>query len=221
MRNLRELWFRPSYAGWNPHLYEWYFRRTPLGAAIRVREEEAVFDFLGTVMKPNHSVLEVGPGTGNYTVPLARRCRRIVSVDPSPEMLRYLRERLSREGLANVEARLGNLPTGPGIAEKFDGTLVIGVLNYAEDLEESLRALTSFLKPGGWAIFNVPLTTAEGRIYALTELVGRRRVNLLSSEDTLDLAERAGLRIRTATPTGLSRGGFTLTVGAVVTAVHC
>ena len=39
------------------------------------------------------------------------------------------------------------------------------------------------LKPGGWAIFNVPLLSAEGRIYALTELVNRRRINILPRGD--------------------------------------
>src|SRR5438270_13236305 len=129
---MRKLWFRPAQAGWNPFSYEWYFR-TPMGAAIRAREEEAVFRFLEVVMEPHHSILEVGCGTGNYTIPVARRCAKMMAIDASPEMLQYLRERLLREGLANVETRLGRLPNGLETSKKYNGTLAVGVLNYVED----------------------------------------------------------------------------------------
>jgi SAM-dependent methyltransferase len=218
MEAMRKLWFRPAQTGWDPNFYERYFG-TPLGAAIRAREEEAVYGFLGTVLDPDHSVLEVGCGTGNYTVPVARRCADMVAIDSSPEMLRYLRGRLLREGLTNVETRPGRLPdrlaAAPG---EFDGALVIGTLNYTPYFEESLRALASALKPGGWAVFNVPLLTVEGRIYALSELLNRRRVYLFSPQEIVDLAEGAGLRVQKTATAGLGRGGLTLVVGAVLAA---
>jgi ubiquinone/menaquinone biosynthesis C-methylase UbiE len=87
----RPLWFRPDYAGWDPHLYEAFFR-IPLCGALRAREESTIYDFLGNVLERGHCVLEVGCGTGNYTVPVARRCARTVAVDASPKMLRYARD---------------------------------------------------------------------------------------------------------------------------------
>jgi SAM-dependent methyltransferase len=216
MKDARNLWFHPVEERWNPHFFERYFE-TPLGAAIRAREEEAVYDFLGTVLEPGHSVLEVGSGTGNYTVPVAQRCSDMVAIDSSPEMLQYLRKRLLREGVLNVETGTGQLPDKLGAPpERFDGALLVGVLNYTEYLVESLRALVSALKPGGWIIFNVPLLTLEGRIYALSELVSRRRVYLLSPADILVTAEKAGLKIENAVTAGFSRSGLTLMVGAVV-----
>lgn len=207
-------WLRPSREGWDPLSYERYFA-TVLGSTIRSREEKAVHGFLGALMRPGHAVLEVGSGTGNYTVPVARRCARMVAVDQSPEMLGYLRERLRRESLTNVETRSGRLPEGLGAAERFDGVLAVGVLNYVEDLEGALRALASVLKPGGWAVFNAPLTTIEGRIYALTELANRRRICINPHEEIVASARRAGLRAEATTPAGLSRGGLSLVVGAV------
>jgi cyclopropane fatty-acyl-phospholipid synthase-like methyltransferase len=218
MEDKRELWFKPVRAGWDPHFFERYFE-TPLGAAIRAREEEAVYDFLGSVMEPDHSILEIGPGTGTYTVPMARRCAEVVAIDSSPEMLCYLRKRVFREGLENVEVRPGQLPGRLEALGEFDGALAIGILNYAEDLEKSLRALTSALKPGGWAVFNAPVPTIEGRIYALTELVNRRRVYLLSADEIVNTAKRAGLRVENAASAGLSQGGLTLVIGAVVSIV--
>ena len=216
MKDVRNLWFHPVEERWNPRFFERYFQ-TPFGAAIRSREEEAVYDFLGTVLEPGHSVLEVGPGTGNYTVPVAHRCSEIVAIDSSPEMLQYLQKRLLQEGILNVETRTGQLPDKLGAAPgRFDGALLVGVLNYTEYFVESLRALVSALKPGGWIIFNVPLLTLEGRIYTLSELVARRRVYPLSPADILATAEKAGLKIENTVTAGLSRSGLTLVVGAVV-----
>src|SRR5829696_6085840 len=115
-------------------------------------------------------------------------------------MLRYTRERLDREGLFGVETRLARLPPGPGPEEGFDGALAIGVLNYVRDIEGALKMLVSSLKAGGWAVFNVPARSAEGRIYALAEFVNRRRIYLYSLPEIVWLGERMGLRVGAASP---------------------
>jgi len=206
-------WFRPDHVGWDPSLYEWFFD-TPLGGALRAREEATIYGFLDGVLQRTHSVLEVGCGTGNYTIPVARRCARTVAVDASPEMLRYTKERLEREGLFGVQTRLGRLPGGPRPEEGFDSALAIGVLNYVRDIEGALKMLVSSLKAGGWAVFNVPARSAEGRIYALAEFVTRRRIYLYSLSEIVGVCKRMGLRVEAAATAGLSRGGITVVVCA-------
>lgn len=208
--NLGERWFRSGGEGWYPGLYEWFFSNTRRGAALRAREEDLVYDMLVTVPIPDHSILEFGPGTGNYTVPLAYRCTRMTTIEVSEEMNRYLRERLLREGLSDVETRLGRIEDGVGTAEKFDGALALGPFFYVRDLEEGLLALASALKPGGWVVFGVPLLTPEGRLFALNELVARRRVYLRSPEETARSAEKAGLKVERSSIVGTSRRGLTL-----------
>lgn len=44
------------------------------------------------------SVIEIGPGWGNYTIPLAQRYERLSAVDVSPDNLSYLRSRLNSMG---------------------------------------------------------------------------------------------------------------------------
>jgi SAM-dependent methyltransferase len=217
---LSRVWFRSNQAGWNPHLFEWYFRRTPIGRSLRAREEEVVIGFLVTVLRPHHSVLEIGSGTGTYTLVVASRCAELVAVDSSPEMLRYLRERCHYANLDNLDLRLGHLPGGLGVSKRFDGVLAVGVLNYVEPLEESLHTLSSILKPGGWAIFNLPLTTSEGRLHALDELLlHRRRINIISVEEMIGLTEGVGLKVQATAPAGLSKGGMTCFLLATLPAV--
>jgi 16S rRNA (adenine1518-N6/adenine1519-N6)-dimethyltransferase len=52
--------------------------------------------------RESDAVLEVGPGPGALTLPLARRVRHVVAVEKDPRMVAILAERLSREGIRNV-----------------------------------------------------------------------------------------------------------------------
>lgn len=212
--NIEKWWFRSSGAGWRPGLYEWFFRSTRMGSTLRTREEEITYGFLETVLDPDQSVLEFGPGTGHYTVPLARRCARVVTVEISEAMQEYLLGRLREEGLENVETLLGRLQDRVGAAERFDGVLAMGPLHYVRDLEEGLAALEATLKPGGWTIFTVPLMTPEGWLHALNELIARRRVYLRSPEETVKLAKKVGLEVEGSGKVGTGRRGLTFVVRA-------
>ncbi len=211
---LRDRWFHAIDVAWTPNLYEWGFKRVPPDVAIRAREEAAVFALLGTLPQPDSRILEVGPGTGHYTTQLAHRCAEVVAVDSSPQMRGYLQARLDREGLTNVDLRAGRLPDELNVTEQFDGMLTVGVLNYAEDLKRALQSLAAAVKPGGWAIFTVPLTTREGWVYLFTEILTRRYAWLRSPEEAIAAAEAVGLRVRRMASAGLSPAGLTLVVFA-------
>ncbi|MBV9455846.1 MAG: class I SAM-dependent methyltransferase [Rubrobacter sp.] len=212
--NISKRWFRSGGAGWHPGLYEWFFSNTRRGIELRAQDEELIYGLLEAVLRPTHSILEFGPGTGNYTVPLARRCTRVVTIEPSETMQEYLRRRLEQEGLTNVEARLGRLQDWVDTSDKFDGALVIGPLYYVRDLKEGLLALAAALKHGGWSIFNVPLLTPEGWFQFLNELLARRRVYLRYAEETIKLAEETGLKVERTGTVGTTRKGLNLVVQA-------
>jgi len=47
--------------------------------------------------------VEMGAGTGQFTLAIAPRCARVIAVDVSPMMLEVLREKCARGAVANVE----------------------------------------------------------------------------------------------------------------------
>ena len=210
----RAHWFRSAGAYWRPDLYERYFTRTPIGALLRRRDDRIVHAALDRLLEPDQAVLEVGAGTGHYTLAVARRCRRVVAIDAAREMVDYLRARAEREGVRNVELATGRLPDAIAVAERFDGVVCLGVLGYVAELEAGLGALAGRLRPGGWALVSIPPRTAEGRLHQLVELVGRRRVSLRSATEAQAAARGAGLEVRAQARAGLTSGGITLLLEA-------
>jgi SAM-dependent methyltransferase len=52
--------------------------------------------------RADQRILEIGPGSGRLTIPLARSSSEVTVVDPSPRMLTSLEMKLRSEGLSNV-----------------------------------------------------------------------------------------------------------------------
>jgi 2-polyprenyl-3-methyl-5-hydroxy-6-metoxy-1,4-benzoquinol methylase len=71
--------------------------RAPADAGVNPTVEA-----LGALMRPGDRVVDVGAGGGRLAVPLARRCRELVAVEPSPGMRGVLAEELARHGVTNV-----------------------------------------------------------------------------------------------------------------------
>lgn len=99
-------------------------------------------------------VADIGAGGGFFTIRLARRIgpRGVVyAQDIQQPMIEAIKRRVAREGLTNVETRLGtendpNLPTGA-----LDAVLVVDSYQEVEedDRVAFLRSLALALKPGG------------------------------------------------------------------------
>ncbi len=98
------------------------------------------------------TVADIGAGAGWFTIRLARRVGpngRVYAQDVQRQMLEAIRRRVSREGLLNVQTRLGtgsdpNLP-----ARAIDAILVVDVYPEVDDRIAFLRNLAAALKPGG------------------------------------------------------------------------
>ena len=97
-------------------------------------------------------VADIGAGAGWFTIRLARRVGpngRVYAQDIQREMLEATRRRVSREGLQNVETRLGQ-GTSPSLPDgALDAVLVVDVYPEVEDRVTFLRNLATSLKRNG------------------------------------------------------------------------
>ena len=116
------------------------------------------------------TVLEFGCGTGNFTTRIASRVDRVVAVDIEPEYVRLAQQNNTR--VTNVEFHCLDVCTHP-FSEKFDGIVLLDVLEHIEDDGGVLRQLAALLHPGGRMVIKVP---AMPQLYnAMDRAIGHHR----------------------------------------------
>ena len=76
------------------------------------RVGDAVLDGLRALARPGDRWLDIGAGAGRFALPLALNVREVVAVDPSPAMLRGLRDGMAEHGILNVRTVEGRWPLG-------------------------------------------------------------------------------------------------------------
>lgn len=97
-------------------------------------------------------ILEVGPGTGYYAVPVAEWIGpdgRLDVFDLQQEMLDHTLREAGRCGVENVHAEQGDATSLPYEDASFDGAYLVTVLGEIPDRDAALRELRRVLKPGG------------------------------------------------------------------------
>jgi ubiquinone/menaquinone biosynthesis C-methylase UbiE len=102
-------------------------------------------------LTPASQVLEVGAGSGFYSVEVARRVSEghLELLDLQPEMLKKAQQKLEAKGLSNVGYTLADASKLPLKADSFDVIYLVAVLGEIADQRAFLREARRVLKPGG------------------------------------------------------------------------
>lgn len=117
----------------------------------REREERTDLLLASLDLEPDDVVVDLGAGTGYFTLPIARRLTRgrALAVDLQPEMLAIIRERAAAEGLDNVELVHASAQD-PGLApDTVDWVLMVDAYHEFSRPREVMRAIFLALRPGG------------------------------------------------------------------------
>ena len=126
-------------------------------AASPVRDPAAYAHTLDRVrahLRSDHSVLELGAGTGSTAVTLAPEVAAICASDLSPAMLKIAKGRADAAGLVNMTTAVGAVsaaPDGP-----FDVVLGMNLFHLLPDLDAAFADVAARVCDGGLFISKTP-----------------------------------------------------------------
>ncbi|KAA0010611.1 MAG: methyltransferase domain-containing protein [Thermoplasmata archaeon] len=102
-------------------------------------------------LKEDFSVLEIGPGSGYFSVEIARRIPQghLELFDIQQGMLEKARHKIESAGLHNVGFTQGDAVDLPFDENEFDVVFLVAVLGEVSDKERCLDAIYRILKPSG------------------------------------------------------------------------
>jgi ubiquinone/menaquinone biosynthesis C-methylase UbiE len=101
---------------------------------------------------PGERILEIGPGTGYYSLPVAQWLADggvLELFDLQPEMLEHTLARAKRQRIDNIHVTAGDAQRLPFADGSFDGAYLTVVLGEIPDQQAALRELRRVLKPTG------------------------------------------------------------------------
>jgi ubiquinone/menaquinone biosynthesis C-methylase UbiE len=101
--------------------------------------------------KPGERILEVGPGTGYYTLYVAESVGEgsMDILDLQQEMLDHTMRRAQERGIANITPTQADATATPFEDETFDAAFLVTVLGEVPDQDAAVRELARVLKPCG------------------------------------------------------------------------
>jgi predicted methyltransferase len=161
---------------------------------------EKVADILAALEVATASrVADVGAGDGFYSVRIARAMPpsgRVTAVDVSEGALEKLRERLTREGVTNVDVTLGALDSPRLTPDSFDAALIYNSYHEMTEYRPMLQGILSGLKPGGRLVVIEPIHDSM-RAHSRAEQTAKHEI---SDDLTAQELEAAGFRIARKDP---------------------
>ena len=129
--------------------------------------------------KPGERVLEVGPGTGYYTLPMAgwlTPAGRLDVLDLQQEMLDHTMRRAAEQGVENIAPARADAREMPYPDDTFDAAYLVAVLGEIPDQHAALRELCRVVKPDGRVVvgelFGDPHMVTHGALRDRAEAVG-------------------------------------------------
>jgi len=125
----------------------WYEK--PLGKFVDEVETKLALELFQP--KPGMYVLDVGCGTGNFSIKLAKLGVKVVGIDISEEMLKIAREKAKRLGL-QIEFVKMNIYSLQFPSDHFDGVFSMATFEFIREPKKAFEEMMRVLKPSGYLL---------------------------------------------------------------------
>ena len=128
---------------------------------------------------PPVTVADLGAGEGLLSELLARRAKKVIAVDNSERIVEFGKAKAKKNGLKNLEFRLGDLQHPPIDANSVDLVILSQALHHAAAPGEAIAAAHKILKAGGQIMI---LDLLQHNFEKARELYGDRWLGFAESD---------------------------------------
>ncbi|MCX7919892.1 MAG: class I SAM-dependent methyltransferase [bacterium] len=114
-----------------------------------VQSTEIIVQALG--LNAESTVIDMGSGTGAFTLHAAKQCKKIFAVDISKPMLEYCQQKAKESGVSNITFHHGGLLTYEHQGEPVDAMVCVAVVHHLPDFwkQIGLQRANRMIKPNG------------------------------------------------------------------------
>ena len=140
------IWSRAFGRGVFPHQMSWFLDLPGRGLIMSAKTVAGRLP-----LGPDAQVLEIGPGSGYYSLEVARQipAGSLSLLDIQPEMLNKFARKLSAAGMSNFSTHPSNGGALPFEDSRFDVIFLVTVFGEIEARTAFLNEAARVLKPGG------------------------------------------------------------------------
>jgi len=175
------------------HVCPWWFCFTFDNFLRKLLHNSEVI--LRTYVVEGNTILDIGPGMGYFSIPLARMVGekgKVIAADIQPEMLTALRKRGERAGVKQQIITHLCKADSLGLDMQFDFVLAFWMVHEVTNHLAFFEEIKSLLKPSGKFLLSEPIL----------------HVNQAMFEKTVKTAESVGLVLKEKPKISLSRSAL-------------
>jgi ubiquinone/menaquinone biosynthesis C-methylase UbiE len=126
----------------------------PKHVAVLEMEQRRLWEnpdqILGLVkIRPNFIAADLGCGSGFFTLPLAKKVKKIYAIDVQKEMLEILEQKIRKQKIRNIELVLSKENEIPLENESVEFLISVNTLHEFSDKERMIKEMQRVLKPKG------------------------------------------------------------------------
>jgi ubiquinone/menaquinone biosynthesis C-methylase UbiE len=154
-------------------------------------------------IKPGWTVLDVGPGMGYFTLPLARLVGdsgKVIAADLQKEMLEGISRRALRAGVQERIRLNQSTPDSIGISESIDFCLAFWMVHEVPDRARFLAEIAQRLKPQGLFLLAEPKFHVSGKNFNETCQIARNTGLIVMEHPRIFLSNAVLLKKQSQTP---------------------
>jgi cyclopropane fatty-acyl-phospholipid synthase-like methyltransferase len=125
------------------HENPWWYRLNKLLRPALFSRYQLTFEQCDNIT--NKTVLDIGCGTGRYSIEFAKRgAKRVVGIDFSPSMIEFCKKMAQEAGVAErCEFLCSEFLAMPLVEEKFDYIVAMGFFDYIENAQPFFDKIAS------------------------------------------------------------------------------